>query len=76
MGAAGYSPERFRRREIEQRLTSELHAATEKARLARDDPEQFRRAWDDHLVALERFRKFVAHGVIPHDLEPRATSAD
>jgi hypothetical protein len=71
---AEYFQERLRRREVERRLTSELQMATEKARLAGNDPDQSRRAWDDQLVALERFRKFVAHGIIPSDLERSPTS--
>jgi hypothetical protein len=71
---AEYFQQRFRRREIERRLASDLQIATEKARLASNDPEQYKRASGEQLVALERFRRFVAHGVVPSDLEPTGKS--
>jgi hypothetical protein len=60
--------ERLRRREMEQRLTSELQVASEKVRLAPEDSEELRRARESYAVALDRFTQFVGHGTIPSDL--------
>jgi len=64
--------DKFRRREIEKRLASDLQAASEGLRRASTEEEKSRSS-AAHLRALQRFTDFVAKGIVPEDLrESRA----
>jgi hypothetical protein len=60
--------DKFRLREIEQRLAGELQSASQQLRLA--FPEEKRQASEAHQRALERFTNFAAKGIVPQDLLP------
>jgi hypothetical protein len=57
---------RYRLREIEQKLTAELQAASEQLRLASSEEEK-RKALEVHLRAVQRFREFAAKGIVPEE---------
>src|ERR1700685_3930968 len=59
--------DRFRRREIEKRLASDLQAASEGLRRVSTEDEKAR-ASAAHLCALQRFADFAARGSVPDDL--------
>lgn len=59
--------DRFRLRQIEQRLTAELQAADDSVRRASTDAER-RKALESYRQALQRFKDFAAKGVVPEDL--------
>jgi hypothetical protein len=59
----------FRRREIEQQLTADLHAANQRLRNALSDEEK-RQALEAYSKALQRITDFAARGLVPKDLLP------
>jgi hypothetical protein len=61
--------DKFRLREIEQRLAGELQSASEQLRLALTDEDK-RQALEAHHRALQRFTNFAAKGIVPQDLLP------
>ena len=63
--------DRFRRREIEQQLTAELQDARNQLLTASTDFERLN-ASESFSLALQRFRDFVAKGVIPAGFGRRA----
>ena len=61
--------DKFRLREIEQRLAGELQSASEQLRLALTEDDK-RKATEAHHRALQRFGNFAAKGIVPQDLLP------
>lgn len=61
------APDKFRLRDIEQRLAADLHAAVGRVRRATTEQERAKAA-EAHLRALQRFTDFAAKGIIPPDL--------
>jgi len=61
--------DKFRLREIEQRLAADLQSASEQLRLALTE-ENKRQALEAHQRALQRFTNFAARGTVPQDLLP------
>jgi hypothetical protein len=61
--------DKFRKREIEQRLAAELQAASERLRRAFTEEDK-RKATEANVRALKRFTDFVARGLVPEDLIP------
>jgi hypothetical protein len=63
--------DRWKKRQVEQCLTQELHSAAERQRVASADKTspEYARAMKACDIALERWKQFVLHGVIPQDLE-------
>jgi hypothetical protein len=59
--------DKFRRREIEQQLTANLQAASERLRRSITEEEK-RTAREVNARALQRFTDFVTKGVVPEDL--------
>jgi hypothetical protein len=66
--------DKFRLREIEQRLAAELHAANEQMRLASTDEEK-RNASDAHQRSLQRFADFAARGIVPEEFLPPSSGS-
>jgi parvulin-like peptidyl-prolyl isomerase len=78
-GTGPAAPERgldkFRLREIEQVLASDLQGSSERLRIVATE-EQKQQALQSHLRALQRFTDFAARHIVPEDLMAAGEATD
>jgi hypothetical protein len=61
--------DRYRMREIQKRLTQELHAASERIRLFQGTAEEKEVVIRAYRDSVRRFAEFGANGIVPDDLK-------